>query len=199
MVARIKQPYVTPREYLERERDAEAKSEYWDGVIVAMAGGKKEHEFISGNLYYQLRTQLEESYCQPFTSGQSVHIPAFNRYVYPDVSVACGPEFTGIEGFDVLVNPVLVAEVLSESTALIDYTRKQDGYRSLPSLAMYLLISQTAPRIEVFTRQPDDSWRHEVVIGLDSVVSLPVIGCEISLADIYRRVEFAEQEEPHQT
>src|SRR5690242_15170465 len=124
MVAPARNPYITPEEYLRRERDAEVKSEYWDGVFVAMAGGKKEHERISGNIYRQLGNRLEGSSCEPFTSGQSVHIPAYNRYVYPDVSVACEAQFTGIEGMDVLVNPSLVFEVLSKTTAATDLTAK---------------------------------------------------------------------------
>ncbi len=199
MVAYAKKPVLTPEEYLEREREAEVRSEYWDGVLVAMAGGKKEHERISGDMHTLLNNQLIGTPCEPFTSGQSVHIPAFNRYVYPDVSVACHPEFVGIDGFDVLVNPVLVVEVLSESTKIHDWTRKQDGYRTLPSLSAYVLVSQEAPHVEVFARQPDGSWRHDVVTGLESTLSLPVIGCELALADIYRRVEFpSEEAEPSQ-
>jgi Uma2 family endonuclease len=199
MVAYARIPYVTPEEYLRREREAEGKSEYWDGVIVAMAGGTEELERISGSIYALLYNQLRGTPCEPFTSNMSVHIPAYNRYVYPDVSVACEAHFVDIDGMHVLTNPMLVVEVLSKSTAVIDLTSKKDGYRILPSLTTYVVVAQDAPRIEVFTRLSDGSWRNDVVIGLEATLSLPVIACELPLSEIYRRVKFtAEHEETPQ-
>jgi Uma2 family endonuclease len=190
MAIPARQPYITPEEYLRREREAEVRSEYWDGVIVAMAGGKKEHSRISGDIYYQLNVCLDGSPYEPFTSSLSVHIPAFNRYVYPDVSVACEAQFESMYGIDVLVNPVVIVEVLSESTARTDLTSKKDGYGTLPSLITYVVVSCDAPRLDVFTRQPDGKWHNDVVLGLESTLFLPAIGCELPLQDIYRRVEF---------
>lgn len=195
MVAHPKKEYITAEEYLRREQEAECKSEYWDGVIVAMAGGKKAHERISGNFYHYLRNRLDESSCETFTGGQSVHIPAYNRYVYPDVSVACDAQFTGIDGIDVLVNPIVIVEVLSKSTAAVDMTTKRYGYYSLPSLKAYVVVAQDAPRIEVFAPLPDGSWESKVVEGLDATVSLACIGAELPLAEIYRRVDFSAEEE----
>lgn len=199
MAASAKMPFITPEEYLRREREAEGKSEYWDGVIVAMAGGTEEHERISGSIYALLYNQLRDTPCEPFTSNMSVRIPAYNRYVYPDVSVACDAQFDDVDGMHVLANPVLVVEVLSKSTAVIDLTSKKDGYRTLSSLATYVVVAQDAPRIELFTRLPNGSWANEVVMGLDATLSLPVIKCELPLSEIYRRVKFpVEQEEPPQ-
>jgi Uma2 family endonuclease len=191
MVAYAKEPFITPEEYLQRERDAEGRSEYWDGVIIAMAGGTEEHDRISGDIHTLLNSQLINTPCEPFTGNMSVYVPAHNRYVYPDVSVACRPEFIGIDGLRVLVNPRVVFEVLSKSTAKTDQTLKRDGYRTLPSLAAYVLVSQAKPYVEVYMRRADGHWQHEVVSGLEAAFSLPAIGCELRLADIYRRVEFA--------
>jgi Uma2 family endonuclease len=120
-----------------------------------------------------------------------VRVPACNRYYYPDVSVACGgSQFEALVGVRSLLNPRLIVEVLSESTEKNDRTDKYDCYRTLASLATYVLVAQDRPRIEVFTRQPDDTWRHEVAKGLEAVLALPAIGCELKLADIYARVEF---------
>lgn len=190
MVAHAKKPALTPEEYLRREREAEVKSEYWDGVVIAMAGGTEAHERISGDLYTLLNVQLRDSPCEPFTGNMSVHIPAYNRYVYPDVSVARDAQFEDADGMRVLINPVLAVEVLSKSTAVIDLTIKKDGYRTLPSLATYVIVSQDAARIEVFNRLPDGSWANDVVIGLDAVLPLPAIQCELPLSEIYRRVKF---------
>ncbi len=197
MVVHAKKPVLTPEEYLLREREAEVKSEYWDGVLVAMAGGSKEHECISDDIHGMLYAQLLGKDCRAFR-GISVHLPAYNRYVYPDVSVACQPQYVGLDGIDVLVNPVLVVEVLSKSTALADLTTKRDGYASLPSLLTYVVVSQDSPRIEVFNKQPDGTLRGEmVIIGLEANLSLPAIRCELALADIYRSVEFpSAAEEP---
>lgn len=195
MVAPARKPYITPEEYLRREQGAECKSEYWNGVIVAMAGGTKAHERLSGNFYHTLRNHLDGSPCEPFTGNMSVHIPAHNRYVYPDVSVACAPQFIGIDGIDVLVNPVVVVEILSKSTAATDMTTKRYGYCSLPSLKAYVVAAQDTPRIEVFTPLPDGSWESKVVEGLEATLALPCIGVELPLADVYRRVEFSSDEE----
>jgi Uma2 family endonuclease len=194
MAAHSRRSYITPEEYLRREREAIVKSEYWDGVLVAMAGGTEEHERISGDIYTLLNIRLRDTPCEPFTGNMSVRIPAYNRYVYPDVSVACDAQFDDVDGVRMLTNPVLVVEVLSKSTALIDLTSKKDGYRTLPSLATYVVVSQDTPRIEVFTRLPDSSWRNDAFVGQEATLSLPVLQCELPLSEIYRRVRFAAQE-----
>src|SRR5579859_2750048 len=99
MVAQTKQRYVTPEEYLKRERDAETKSEYHDGVIVAMAGASPEHNVITLNIGSELRAKLRGSGCIAFASDLRVRVDACNKYLYPDVAVACGqPVYQTVEG-----------------------------------------------------------------------------------------------------
>lgn len=166
MLAYAKEPYITPEEYLERERLAETKSEYYNGVIVAMAGASPEHVRITGNVYAGFHVQLAGTSCEPFMSDMRVRVPACNRYFYPDVSVACGgSEFEVRSGVRSLLNPRLVVEVLSESTEKTDRGDKFVCYQTLDSLQTYILIAQDKPQVEVFTRQPDYTWVYRLITG----------------------------------
>ena len=191
MVAYAKTPFVTPQQYLEREHAAVIKSEYYDGVIVAMAGASPEHDRITGSIYAGLHAQLQGKSCEPFTSDMRVNVPACNRYYYPDVSVACGgSQFEALAGVRSLQNPMLIVEVLSETTEKTDRGDKLICYQTLPSLVTYVIAAQDRPLIQVYERQSDASWRYNLHQGLESTLLLPAIGCRLRLADIYARVEF---------
>ncbi len=191
MAAQRKQNYFTPQEYLQWERQAQTRSEYHDGMIVAMSGASRVHNRITFDTGRALGNQLAGSRCEPFESDMRVLVPDCNRYFYPDLVVVCGEaQFEDAE-LDTLLNPTLIIETLSDSTERTDRRLKLDCYRTLPTLQTYVLIAQDEPRIETFTRQTDGTWRHEAVTGLDAVLSLPAIGCTLRLADVYARVEFA--------
>src|SRR5262249_27258636 len=129
------------------------------------------------------------------TSDLRVRVPECNRYYYPDVVVVCGkPRFEDAE-LDTLLNPALIIEVLSDTTWRTDREEKYDCYTTLESLAAYILVAHDSPRIERLLRQPDGSWRIEVVKGLESVLTLESPGCELHLADIYARVTFPQPQE----
>jgi Uma2 family endonuclease len=193
MAAQTKPYYITPEEYLRRERDAETRSEYHDGVIVAMAGANPEHNIIAANVIIQLNTQLRHRGCIPFTSDQRVRVDACNRYCYPDTTVVCDqPAYQMLEGLRSLVNPSLVVEVLSDSTAAQDRGDKWHCYQTLESLTTYILIAQDRARVEVYTRMEDGDWRLSTFHGLEATLRLPAYGCEIGMADIYADVVFPE-------
>src|SRR5579862_6033184 len=180
MVARAKTRFVTPVEYLQRECAAQTKSEYADGVIVAMAGAGPEHDRATGNIYASLHAQVRGTSCEPFTSDMRVHVPACNCYFYPDVSVACGgSRFELLAGVRSLQNPTLIVEVLSESTEITDRGDKLICYQSLPSLATYLIVAQDRPLVQVYERQSDGSWRYRLYQGLEDVLHLPAIDCQL--------------------
>ncbi|HZP80319.1 MAG TPA: Uma2 family endonuclease [Chthonomonadaceae bacterium] len=182
-------PRLTPQEYLERERKAERKSEYYDGVIVAMSGASKEHNRITFNISGELYAQLKGKPCQAFVSDLRVRVPECNCYYYPDVVVVCGePVFEDAE-LDTLLNPTLVIEVLSESTQAYDRGDKMECYQTLESLQAYVLVSQDKPLITIYRRQ-DKDWLYSPVKGLESVLTLDAIGCELRLADVYDRIQF---------
>lgn len=190
------QPHITPQEYLERERKAETRSEYYGGVIVAMTGASWEHNLITGNIARRLGNQLEGKPCVVVTNDLRVRALKRRSYYYPDVVVVCGePLFEDVE-FDTLINPTLVIEVLSDSTEATDRGEKLRSYQALSSLNTYVLVSQGQPLVEIYRRQ-ERGWLHSVVSGLESVLSLDAIGCELRLADIYDRIALDEtQTEP---
>ena len=182
-------PYITPEQYLERERQAETKSEYFAGEIFAMPGGSPEHSLISGNALGALWSQLRESPCTPYNSDLKVRATE-ELYTYPDVTVVCGEaQFAGEER-EVLLNPTLIIEVLSPTTEAWDRGGKFEQYRQRESLQEYVLIAQDRPHVERFARQANGQWLLTDVNGLEAILTLPSIGGELALAEVYRKVAF---------
>ena len=187
-------PYLTPEEYLEGERAAEEKHEYFRGEVFAMVGASFAHVTIASNVNASLHSQLKGKPCRPFASDLRVNVSRTGLYTYPDVGVVCGdPEF-GDEHHDTLLNPRVLIEVLSPSTEAYDRGKKFGHYRTIESLAEYLLVAQDQPRIEQFTRQASGDWLLHEATGLEASIRLPSIECELKLADVYDRVEFSEAE-----
>ena len=190
MILNAEKPCVTPQEYLERERRAETKSEYDSGVITPMAGATKEHVRISADTTIHLGIQLLEGNCEILGNDMRMRIIRGDKYYYPDLIVVCGEARFEDNTFDTLMNPTLIIEILSESTEHKDRSAKMDAYETLESLTDYVLIAQTEPRIEHYSRLSEGDWRYRVARGLDAVLALPNIGCELQLAKAYRRVPF---------
>ena len=179
---------ISPEEYLAIEREAEYKSEYVHGVLYAMAGTSREHNVVVANLIAELHGNLRGKRYTVFPSDMKVRLPDTTRFYYPDVSIACGDELFADDRRDVLLNPVVVIEVLSDSTAAYDRGKKFQGYQQIPSLREYLLVAQDEPVVEQYVRQSNDSWLYTRIAGLDSTVELASIGCRVALRDIYAKV-----------
>ena len=184
----LQQTYYTPEQYLEMDRKAELRSEYVNGEILAMAGASRVHNRITLNAGSMLTALLRGLPCEPFTNDLRVAVSP-TRYAYPDVVVACGgPQF--IDGqLDTLLNPTVIMEVLSPTTAGDDRSWKFAHYRRLETLSDYVMLSQFQPFIEHYTRQ-ETQWVLTEVAGLDVVLRLTSIGCDLPLTAIYERVEF---------
>ncbi len=149
---------ITPEEYLTAERQADFKSEYFDGEVFAMAGASYAHNLIVANVIAELRGQLKHQPCTVVPSDLRLWIETARHYLYPDVTVVRGePAFTD-EAFDTLLNPILIVEVLSKSTKDYDRGEKFTLYRTLPSFAEYVLIAQDRHHVEHFARQADGRW-----------------------------------------
>ncbi len=181
----------TPQEYLALERKSETRSEYYNGEIFAMAGASREHNLISVNLLMDIGNQLYDRPCEVYTSDMRVHIEATGLYTYPDVTVVCGePRFQDSE-VDTLLNPMVIVEVLSQSTEAYDRGVKFRHYRRIGSLREFVLISQDRMMVERYTRQGND-WVLSELTDPDQVLKLDSIGCQIPLGRIYAKVTFPE-------
>jgi Uma2 family endonuclease len=173
--------------YLAFERASTDKHELWDGQVFAMGGASLAHNRIVRNVLRHLGNDLEGTDCETLPSDLRVRIGGTDRYVYPDVTIVCGPP--RLEGeADILLNPRVVVEVLSPSTAAFDRGDKFAGYRSIASVREVVFIEQSARRVEVYVRQPDDTWllRELVADGVMSLAAGPVF---LSLDRIYEGVE----------
>src|SRR5580704_14072057 len=180
--------FLTPAEYLEIERRAERKSEYFQGEMFAMAGASYAHVVIVGNLSHELKLRLKAGPCGVYSSDLRLRVAPNGLYTYSDVMVICGdPQFADNRR-DTVVNPVLIVEVLSESTEAYDRGQKFEQYRTLPSLREYLLVAQDAPRIEQWIRQPDDNWLRVETSGMDASIQLASIDCVLPLTKIYNKI-----------
>ncbi|MDT4953495.1 MAG: hypothetical protein QOJ02_1633 [Acidobacteriota bacterium] len=184
--------YLTPEEYLAIERQAEYKSEYLAGEVFAMVGASRKHNLITANIIVALGQQLKDKPCELYPSDMRVRVPATGLYTYPDVVVACNEPKFDDDSFDTLLNPILIVEVLSPSTASYDRTRKFGHYRKIESLAEYLLVAQDEYKIEQYVKQPDERWLLSDISSLEGTVELASIQCTLKLADVYAKVELTE-------
>ncbi len=184
--------YLTPAEYLAFERQSEIKHEYFRGELFAMAGASRQHVRIAVNVTILLGNQLKRRGCDVFNSDMRVKVSPTGLYTYPDLVVVCGrPRFEDRE-LDTLLNPTVVVEILSKSTEAYDRGEKFAQYRTLETLTDYLLISQDRALVERFTRQESGLWLFSDSIGLDAVMPIESIQCQLPLAEVYDRVEFDE-------
>jgi Uma2 family endonuclease len=194
MVAQTQQ-YLSPDSYLARERIAEAKSEYVDGMLVAMSGATRAHILITVNVVRELSSQLRDRPCEVYAQDMRVRVAEATMYAYPDVAVVCGaPQFQDGE-FDVLLNPTLIVEVLSDSTEGYDRGRKFARYRRRASLQDYVLVAQDRVSVERYSRQ-GEHWVLTEATELDQAIELPSIGCTLALRDVYDKVEGLRTEPP---
>lgn len=183
----------TPAEYLALERAAETKSEYLDGEIFAMAGASRQHNLITGSVVTRMTTQLESRPCEVYPSDMRVKVPATNLYTYPDVVVVCEePRFEDAE-LDVLLNPTLLVEVLSPSTAGYDRGIKFDSYRTIESLREVLFIAQERVHVVHYVRQDDGTWLLTETRDPRGRVSLASVGASLVLSEVYAKVSFEEK------
>jgi Uma2 family endonuclease len=182
--------YLTPEEYLAVERQNEYKSECLDGEMVAMVGASRRHNIIGVNITASLHRQLRGRPCEIYANDMRVRIASRREYAYtyPDVAVVCGePQFED-DYLDTLLNPTVLIEVLSESTERYDRGKKFSFYRTIESLAEYLLVAQDEYRVERYVRQPDGLWLLSDHRLPEDVVNLASIQCALTLREVYDKI-----------
>ena len=182
--------YLTPEEYLELERRAEYKSEYYQGRMFAMSGASPAHGLIVGNLVGSLWQQLRQRPCRVYPNDLRLRVSETGLYTYPDVTVVCGEAKFAEDQKDTLLNPTVIIEVLSESTRAYDLGDKLHHYRTLPSLTDYLTVEQDKPRIYHWIRQPVGQGFSAEYSDLAQSIQLPSIGCVLALANVYENIEW---------
>lgn len=190
MSAIAKRKY-TLEEYLELEKNSEERYEYFDGEVFAMAGGSPSHARISGNVYSAIQQKLRGGNCEAFNSEIRIKVPKALPYRYPDTSVVCGEQvFDEISGQAMLLNPVLIVEVLSPSTAAYDLKDKFTEYQSIDSFQEYLIVSHDKPHVIHHIRQSKRTWLRTDIEGLHAEVTLESINVTLTMREIYERVKF---------
>jgi Uma2 family endonuclease len=176
---------MTVAEYLEWERLSPTKHAFLAGEVFAMAGGSEMHSALAANAIGALRARLRGQPCRVYTSDMRLRVEATDYFSYPDVQVACDPRRFDGDKRDVLLNPSIIIEVLSDSTAAWDRGEKFWHFRHIESFREYVLVSQDAWQIEHYTRQPNGAWLLESVEGQTGVLRLPTIQCDVPLAEVY--------------
>lgn len=179
---------LSPEEYLAEEKVSAIKHEYLGGAVHAMAGAGVRHNHIAGSAFGSLFTQLRGKPCFPIGSDTKIKIQTRDqtRFYYPDAGVICesGPEDQHFQE-----NPVLIIEVLSDSTRRIDQGEKKDAYLQIPSLQAYLLIETAKPEVTLYARKGED-FTASIFNSLSDTISLPLLELTLSLAELYERVTF---------
>ena len=181
---------LTLAEYNQLEEETQQRYEYHDGVVFAMAGGDPVHNAIGGNVITMLNQSLRKKQCNVFTSDQKVYIDFFRKSLYPDASVTCGSVERSDEDTKAIVNPILLVEVLSDSTEAYDRGRKFEYFSKLPSLREYVLLSQHEPKAQLHYRpSATEPWQITWVSQLDQTLTLQSLEIETTLEELYLKTE----------
>ena len=185
------QAYISREVYLDLDAHSELRHEYWDGEVIAMAGAEPEHNQITFNIAQELGTRLRDRGCRGSVADQRVQVA--QGYVYPDVVVTCRePDYADTRP-RTLLNPDLIVEVLSISTANRDQIEKLLAYTQLDSLREYWIASSSRPLILQYIRR-DEEWVLHAILGIEATIRSEHFDIEIPMRDLYALVFDADPE-----
>ncbi|MFP4308944.1 MAG: Uma2 family endonuclease [Desulfococcaceae bacterium] len=182
--------FLSETAYLEQERNAEVKSEYFAGETFAMADASERHNLLVANLIFQFKLAFQGGPCRAYPSDMRLKIEESGLYTYPDVMVLCGEtRFADGEG-DTLLNPLLIAEALSDSTERYDRGVRFGHYRKIPSLREYLLVFQNFPKIERYFRNTSGNWELRETDDAHPALALEAVDVSLPLDAVYDGIAF---------
>ena len=184
--------YYTPEEYLELEEKADYKNEYRDGEIISMTGGTTNHNKLAGNFYICLNLALNDLDYEIYIGDVKLWIPRYREFTYPDVMVIEGQPVYYSANTTIVTNPVLIVEVLSKSTKDYDRGDKFLYYRSIPEFKEYILIDQTKYYVMQYVKTSENQWILTEYETEDALINLSSINVELSLKQLYKKVNFSE-------
>lgn len=192
MIAQLEKTYYSVEEYLELEETAEYKSEYHDGEIIAMTGGTTNHNKIALNFCYNFKFLTKGKNYEIYINDVRLSIPLDRRYTYPDIMIIKDQPIYEGDKQTIVTNPLVIIEVLSNSTQNYDRGEKFKSYRSIASFQEYILIDQYSFLVEQFIKEGEREWKFKEYVGENQILKLGKIDFEISFADIYEGVMFTE-------
>jgi Uma2 family endonuclease len=182
--------FLTPEQYLEIERKAEFKSEYYQGEMFGISGASLVHNRLVRHLMREFEKQFGDGRCEAVSNDMRVFVPATRLFTYPDVVIFCGEPRLMDAHLDTLLNPGVLVEVLSPSTEAYDRGRKFEHYQSIESLREYVLVASDRVRVDLYTRQPDGKWLLTSASRPEESLTLQSIDCQLKLADVYEKISF---------
>lgn len=182
--------YYSPEEYLISEEQATDKHEYHDGEIVLMTGGTTNHNQIALNFCRKFPLTINEQDYYIYINDVRLWIDKYRLFTYPDVMVIKGKPIYEGKGTINVTNPLIIVEVLSQSTMDYDRTDKFQYYRSIPEFREYILIDQYRFYVTQYFKQEDGKWLFNDYHEAEAVLKLASDHFEISLPDLYERVDF---------
>lgn len=177
-------------EYLALEEKSLEKNEYHNGKIMAISGGSLAHAILGGNISTQLNIGINTNQqdCLVTNCDLKVFIEKVNRFVYPDAAVLCDDATYHKSDKNAITNPIIIIEVLSDSTEKYDRGEKFRMYSSLPSFKEYILIDQHQPIVDILYREDATYWKMQTTIGLDKTFPIHTLGFDIKMADLYKKI-----------
>ncbi|WP_342597127.1 Uma2 family endonuclease [Cyanobacterium aponinum UTEX 3222] len=192
MIAQLEKNYYSVEEYFELEETAEYKSEYHDGEIIPMTGGTTNHNKIAGNFYFNFKSAFRRQNYDIYINDVRLSIPHQRRYTYPDIMIIKDKPIYEGDKQTTVTNPLIIIEVLSNSTENYDKGEKFKSYRSIKSFQEYILIDQYSFSVEQFIKESEGEWKFKEYLGENQVLKLGKIDFELSFSDIYEGVNFVE-------
>jgi Uma2 family endonuclease len=188
MIAQLTQKTYTIAQYLEIENQSEIRHEYMEGEITPMTGGTTNHNLVAGNIYLVLRLALKGTNNMVYIENVRLFIAEFDIFTYPDVMIMAGQPIYYNESKTTVTNPIVLIEVLSNSTRDYDNGRKFEYYRSIESLQEYILVEPEKTLIMIYRRNNHKNWTLEIIDTSIELLKLESFAIEMPLLDIYEGV-----------